>query len=68
MNCPKRVKSSPLPPSFPLEAARSHPRFRYYLEPGAQCEHEEGHDGPHRNGLLVWHDPPAVFVGGERIE
>jgi hypothetical protein len=36
------------------------------LEPtGARCELDTEHRGPHRNGLLIWHDPPVIFVGGE---
>jgi hypothetical protein len=31
---------------------------------GAQCELKHGHKGPHRNGCLIWHDPPLLVVGG----
>jgi len=65
--CTKRAANPPLPPSFPLELAPSHPRYRHFLTPGARCELELGHDGPHRNGLLVWHDPAVLYVGGERV-
>lgn len=61
--CATRDKPFPLPPSLPIELARSHPRFKHWLEPGAQCELESGHIGPHRAGLLVWHDPPIVVRG-----
>ena len=66
--CANRCKPTPLPPSFPIEQARTHPRYRHRLEPGAQCEHEADHDGPHRNGCLVWHDPPRIVVGGVPYE
>lgn len=65
--CPKRDKPEPLPPSFPIERAREHPRYRHTFAPTVQCELERGHDGPHRNGGLVWHDPPLLFVGGVRV-
>jgi hypothetical protein len=33
------------------------------------CALPAGHDGPHRSSpSLSWHDPPRVFVGGERYE
>lgn len=60
--CPYRDKPFPLPPSLTVEAARTHPRYKYALEPGAPCELAEGHDGPHRNGGLIWHDPPLYLV------
>lgn len=42
--------------------------YRCLKPDGAQCEHDADHEGPHRNGLLVWHDPPIVFVGGEPVQ
>ena len=33
------------------------------LPPGARCECEQDHDGPHRNGGLIWHDPAKLIVG-----
>lgn len=69
--CSKRCKPSPLPAGLPIESARNHPTFKYRLEPGAQCELDEGHPGEdpdrHRNGSLIWWDPPAIFVDGERV-
>lgn len=32
---------------------------------GATCELEQGHEGPHRNGGLIWHDPPLLLVDGK---
>lgn len=63
VRCENRCKPDPLPPSFDPERAAGHPSYRYLLEPGAQCEHERGHDGAHRNGLLAWHDPPLFTTG-----
>ncbi len=37
---------------------------------GPTCERADPHDGtnaPHRNGLLVWHDPPLILVAGEPV-
>jgi hypothetical protein len=28
------------------------------------CELEAGHAGVHRNGPLLWHEPPLVIVDG----
>jgi len=66
--CSKRDKALPTPPSFPLDRAAVHPTYRHRLEPGAQCELAAGHDGPHRNGCLIWHDPPRIMVGGKPYE
>lgn len=65
--CMNRCKADPLPPGLTPEAAKWHPRYTYYLEPGARCIRVAGHDGPHRTGHLIWHDPPIVFVGGKRV-
>ncbi len=65
--CEKRCPNPPVPAGTPLAVARSARGLKHLTTPGAQCELEHGHDGPHRNGLLVWHDPPAVYVGGERL-
>jgi hypothetical protein len=71
--CSSRAPKDALPPSMTIEAARSHPRYRYYLEPQAQCELEDGHGAGtgehderrrHRNGCLLWWDPPIVVVIG----
>lgn len=35
---------------------------------GARCELLAGHDGAHRNGGLIWHDPPLLLVGGKPVE
>jgi hypothetical protein len=71
--CPYRCKNPTNPPmSMPLETVREHPSYKHLLEPGAQCEKEEGHgqDAPehdearrHGNGGLLWWDPPIVVVG-----
>lgn len=63
--CSNRDKPWPLPPSLTIAAARTHPRYRHHLEPGARCELDDGHDGPHRAGCLLWNDPPVIYVGGE---
>jgi hypothetical protein len=42
--------------------------YRCLTPDGAQCELEDAHAGPHRNGLLIWHDPPVIFVGGKPYE
>ena len=37
---------------------------------GPVCQLADPHDGtnvPHRNGLLVWHDPPLILVAGEPV-
>lgn len=71
--CPKRCKVDPIPPSMTIVAASQHPGFRHLLEPGPQCELEQGHgDGTgehdearrHQNGGLQWWDPPIILVGG----
>jgi hypothetical protein len=73
--CPKHCKPDPIPPSMTIEAAAHHPGLHHLLEPGAQCELEPGHgDGTpehdearrHRNGGLVWWDPPLFAVGGRQ--
>lgn len=63
--CPKRCRAEPTPEGMPLDVVAVHPRYAYRLEPGAQCELELEHDGPHRNGGLIWHDPPIVYVADE---
>lgn len=63
--CEERDKPWPLPPSFTIAAARLHPRYRHYLEPGARCELEADHAGPHRAGQLIWHTTPVVLIAGE---
>lgn len=65
--CAKTCPQDPIPPSFPLEAARTHPRYRYLLEPGARCTLDAGHEGKHRAGGLTWHDPKVLFVGDRRV-
>lgn len=62
--CEKRCPNSPLPAGLPNEVAETHPRYKHLLVPGAQCEQEDGHVGPHRNGGLIWHDPAKLIVGG----
>jgi hypothetical protein len=60
--CPYRVAATRAPDGWSNEAQASHPTYRHYGDPQAQCEHDAGHEGPHRNGSLVWHDPPVVIV------
>lgn len=73
--CGSKAPKTPLPAGFPVELARNHPDWKYALEPSARCELDDGHgDGTdeydvarrHRNGGLLWWDPPIVLVGGER--
>ncbi len=33
---------------------------------GPVCELPLGHEGPHRSGLLSWHDPPLFATPGAR--
>jgi hypothetical protein len=67
--CEKRAGMPSTPQGMSREALRQHPTYRHYVDqPGAQCELEAGHDGTHRSGGLVWHDPPALFVGGVLVE
>lgn len=70
--CPSHAPKTPLPPSFTIENARAHPQWKYALEPSAQCELESGHGNGtdeydvarrHRNGGLLWWEPPIVIVG-----
>lgn len=74
--CPTRAPKTPLPPSFEIDKAQTHPYWKHALEPTAQCELEAGHgegadeydvERRHRNGELVWWDPPIIMVGGEPI-
>lgn len=58
--CAKRAAQPKIPEGFSVEACTTHPTYRYLLDPGARCELDDGHPGPHRAGLLVWHDPPIV--------
>jgi hypothetical protein len=76
LRCPSRAPKDPLPPSFTIEAARSHPHYKHYLEPQAQCELDAGHgDGTdehdvarrHENGCLKWWDPPILHVGAKEV-
>jgi hypothetical protein len=60
--CTKTCRQPKVPDGMPLEALRAHPTYRYYLEPGARCELDVGHQGAHQNGELSWHDPPLVEV------
>ncbi len=62
--CENRCKPDPLPAGFPVEKAAGHPSYRYLLEPGAQCEHDAGHDGAHRSGGLSWWDPQRFQTVG----
>lgn len=39
--------------------------YRCLAPDGAQCELAVDHQGPHRSGLLIWHDPPMLFVDGK---
>jgi hypothetical protein len=62
--CAKRCPKPSLPAGMTMETAALHPRHKHLLEPGAQCELEEhGEDVAHRNGGLVWWDPPKLVVG-----
>lgn len=63
--CAARCKPRPLPPSLTIEKASTHPLYRYSLEPGAQCDLADAHDGPHRAGGLIWHEPPLIVVAGK---
>lgn len=54
------ARAPKVPTRMSLEVVAGSPRHRHLLEPSAQCELSDGHDGPHRNGLLVWHAPPIV--------
>lgn len=60
--CAKRAPPPALPAGMTVEVARTHPRFRYWLEPGARCELDARHKPAdrHRSGVLVWYDPPRV--------
>ena len=60
--CPKRVPPPRTPDGWTVEQLRSHPTYRYFLEPYSQCELEVGHAGPHRDGGLIWHDPPLIEI------
>lgn len=69
--CASRAPKTRTPDGWTVEQLQSHPTYRYHLEPTARCELDAGHgavDGPHgearrhRNGLLVWWDPPIFEV------
>lgn len=45
---------------MPLDVVAGSPRHRHLLAPSALCELELDHDGPHRNGGLLWNAPPIV--------
>lgn len=69
--CSSRVPKTRTPDGWTVEQLRQHPTYRYYLEPGAQCELPAGHgDGTdshdvarrHENGGLKWWDPPIIEV------
>ena len=62
--CTNRCPNPPLPAGLSVRTAETHPRYKHLLIPGAQCTLEEGHDGPHRDPGLTWHDPPKLIVGG----
>jgi hypothetical protein len=71
--CTSRAPKTPLPQSVTIESARTHPLWKYALQPSAQCELDDGHgDGTdehdvarrHRNGGLLWWDPAIIIVGG----
>lgn len=62
LRCETLDKKPTAPLGFTVEAQRNHPTYRYYLLDGARCELDRGHPGPHRCGLLVWHDPPLVVL------
>lgn len=72
--CPSRAPKTPLPQSVTIETASTHPTWKYALQKSAQCELDQGHgDGTtehdvtrrHRNGELVWWEPPVTFVDGQ---
>lgn len=77
MRCTTRAPKTPLPPSLEIEKARTHPTYKYALEPTAQCELDQGHGDMtgeydvarrHCNGELLWWDPPIILVGGKPHE
>lgn len=74
MRCSSRAPKTPLPAGLTVESARTHPLWKYALEPTAQCDLDQGHgDGTpdhdperrHRNGLLLWWDPVVIYVDGD---
>lgn len=64
MTCTKRAPSQSPPQGFTNESAKEHPLYKHLLGKGAQCERDAGHDPPHRNGTLTWHDPPLLLIAG----
>jgi hypothetical protein len=69
--CSSRAPKAPLPPSMTVETARLSPAHRHLLEPTAQCELPARHGARtaendiarrHRNGGLLWWDPPIVEI------
>jgi hypothetical protein len=73
VRCSKTSPQPKIPDGVPMESARAHPLWKWYLEPGGCCILEDGHDGPHRvrppgQGGLVWHDPQLLVVGGDVVE
>ena len=59
------VHRESLPAGLSVQVAETHPRYQHLLIPGAQCTLEDEHEGPHRDGGLIWHDPPKLVVGAE---
>jgi len=58
--CEARCPQPPTPEGMPVETVARSPRHRHLLEPGARCELELEHAGPHRNGGLLWNAPPII--------
>jgi hypothetical protein len=65
--CSSRAPKTRTPEGMPVERCAAHPTFRYRLEPTARCELELEHDGPHRNGGLIWHEPPLLLLDGAEV-
>jgi hypothetical protein len=54
-------------PQAALEQAAADPRKCDSQAPDqwtVECQLQHGHDGPHRNNMVVWTLPQPVYVGG----